>query len=194
MGTAGEKKYNTFYKTRLNLFERSYIGYSIRNYLKIKYEIDGNLTKSQLHQQFPNKRAIPEVSRLSKALIMDYQQLWQFILLGKGRKLNTKLSSQEKIKAYLAVEGEIITLKTEREEKENIIHEDYERALLSPAIERAAGNSLRNVRDDLVFENQLEGLRKKYQRWYYEIAHEYKLPTLVNYPFIFGLLSFKQCF
>ena len=190
METAGGKKYNTFYKTRLNLFVRSYIGYFIRNYLKTRYKIDGNLTKSQLHQQFPNKRAIPEVSKLSKALIMDYQQLWQFILLGKSRKLNPKVNSQLKIKAYLAIEGEIITLKTEREEKESIIHEDYERALLSPAMERAAGNNLKKIKDDQVFEMQLEELRRRYQRWYYEIAHEYKLPTLVNIPFIVSLISF----
>ena len=189
METAGGKKYNTFYKTRFGFFVRSYIGYSIRDYLKTKYKIDSNLTKSQLHQQFSNKRAIPEISKLSKVLIMDYQQLWQFILLGKSRRLNTKVSSQEKIKAYLAIEKEIITLKIERQDKENIIHEDYERALLSPALERVAGNSLKNTRDDLVFEIQLEELRKRYQRWYYDIAHEYKLPTLVNSPLIFRLIS-----
>ena len=188
MDTAGKKKYNTFNKTRLNLFLRSYIGYFIRNYLKTRYKIDGNLTKSQLHQQFPNKRAIPEVSRLSKVLMMDYQQLWQFILLGKNRKLNSKVNSQLKIKAYLAIEREIITLKIERQDKENIIHEDYERALLSPAIERAAGNRLKNIKDDLVFEKRLEELKKQYQRWYYETAHEHKLPTLVNFPLILRLI------
>ena len=180
---------NTFQKTRLALFIRSYVGYSIQNYLKIRYKIDDKLTKSQLHQKFSNKKAIPEISRLSRALNLNYQLLWQFILLGKSKKLNTKVNSQMKIKAYLAIEKEIITLKIERQDKENIIHEDYERALLSPALERAAGNSLKNVRDDLVFENQLEGLRKRHQRWYYEIAHEYKLPTLVNYPFILRLIS-----
>src|SRR3989344_4193106 len=188
MGTAGGKKYNTFYKTRFNLFIRSYIAYSIQNYLKIKYKIDSNLTKSQLHQKFSNKKAIPEVSRLSKVLIMDYQQLWQFILLGKNRKLNSKVNSQLKIKAYLAIEREIIALKIERQDKENIIHEDYERALLSPAIERAAGNRLKNIKDDLVFEKRLEELKKKYQRWYYATAHEHKLPTLVNFPLILRLI------
>ena len=157
--------------------------------MKIKYKIDGNLTKSQLHQKFSNKRAITEISRLSRVLNLNYQLLWHFILLGKSKRLNIKVNSQERIKAYLAIEREIITLKIERQDKENIIHEDYERALLSPAIERAAGNSLKNTRDDLVFEIQLEELRKRYQRWYYEIAHEYKLPTLVNYPFIFGLIT-----
>jgi len=189
METAGGKKYNTFYKTRFNLFIRSYIAYSIQDYLKIKYKIDGNLIKSQLHQQFSSKRAIPEISRLSRALNLNYQLLWQFILLGKSKRLSTKVNSQEKIKAYLAIESEIITIKIEREEKDNIIHEDYERALLSPAIERAAGNSLRKIRDDLVFEQRLEKLQKEYQRWYYKIAHEYKLPTLVNSPFILRLIS-----
>src|SRR3990167_3432819 len=184
-----EKTRNTFQKTRLALFVRSYLGYSIQNYLKIKYKIDGNLTKSQLHQKFSNKRAITEISRLSRALNLNYQLLWQFILLGKSRKLNSKVNSQEKIKAYLAIEREIITLKIERQDKENIIHEDYERALLSPALERAAGNNLKKIKDDQVFERQLEELRRRYQRWYYEIAHEYKLPTLVNSPLIFRLIS-----
>ena len=188
MKTAGKKKYNTFYKTRFSLFIKSYTAYSIRDYLKGKYKIDDSLTKSQLYECFSNKRAIPEISRLSKALNLNYQLLWQFVLLGKGRKLNTKVSSQEKIRAYLAVESEIITLKNEREEKESIIHEDYERALLSPAIERAAGNRLKNIKDDLVFEKRLEELKKQYQRWYYETAHEHKLPTLVNFPFILRLI------
>ncbi len=94
-----------------------------------------------------------------------------------------------KIKAYLAIENEIITIKIERQNKENMIHEDYERAILAHAMERAAGNSLKNIKDDLVFEKQLEELRKKYQRWYYEIAHEYKLPTLINSYFILRLIS-----
>ena len=189
MGTAGRKKYNTFYKIRFSLFIKSYIAYAIQDYLKIKYKIDSNLTEPQLRRQFSNKRVMPEISKLSKVLIMDYQQLWHFILLGKGRKLNSKVNSQLKIKAYLAIEGEIITLKTEREEKESIIHEDYKRALLSPAMERAAGNNLKKIKDDQVFERQLEELRRRYQRWYYEIAHEYKLPTLVNSPLIFRLIS-----
>ncbi len=189
MKTAGEKEHNTFHKTRFNLFIRSYIAYSIQDYLKTKYKIDSNLTKSQLHQQFSRKRTIPEITRLSRALNLNYQLLWQFILLDKSRRLNTKVNSQMKIKAYLAIENEITTLKIEREDKESIIHEDYERALLSPAIERATGNSLKNIRDDLVFEKRLEVSRKKYQRWYYEIAHEYKLPTLVNSHFILRLIT-----
>lgn len=94
-----------------------------------------------------------------------------------------------KIKAYLAIENEIIILKIERQDKESIIHEDYERAILSPAIERATGNSLKNIKDDFVFEKQLEELRTRYQRWYYEIAHLYKLPTLGILPFILRLIT-----
>ena len=108
---------------------------------------------------------------------------------GRTQKPNLDANSHEKIKAYLNIENEIITLKIARKEKGNITNVDYERALLSPAIERAAGNSLKNIEDDLVFEKQLEELQKKYQRWYYEIAHEYKIPTLVNAPFILSLIS-----
>jgi len=184
-----EKTRNTFQKTRLALFVRSYVACSISNHLRIKYRIDDKLTKPQLRKQFLSKRAIPEISRLSKALNLKYQLLWQFVVFDKKQNLNRKIRIDEKIKAFLATEFEMTFLAIARQDKENIIHEDYERALLSPALERVAGNSLKNTRDDLVFEIQLEELRKRYQRWYYDIAHEYKLPTLVNSPFILRLIS-----
>ncbi len=189
MKVAGKGTRNTFYKTRLTLFVRTYAGYSMKNYLISKYRIDSNLPKSQLKMLLWGKRTIPEISKLSKVLILDYQQLWRFVVLNKRLRLNPSASKDEKIKVYLAIENEMAILKVTRQDKEDIIHEDYERAMLSPAIERVAGNSLRNIRDDLVFEKQLEELRKKYQRWYYEIAHEYKLPTLVNSPFILSLIG-----
>ena len=189
MKTAGEKEHNTFYKIRFSLFIRSYIAYLIQDYLKTKYKIDSNLTKSQLHQQFPNKRSMPEISRLSKALILDYQQLWQFVVLSRSKRLKPKIDSNEKIKAYLSIESEIIALKAAREDKENIVHEDYERETLSPAIERAVGNSLRNINNDLAFEQQQNEARKEYTRWYYEMAHKYKMPTLRIIPFLLRLIT-----
>ena len=185
----GKRRYNTFHKIRLALFIKSYPAYCIQYHLKVKYRIDVNLTKSQLIKQFSAKRTIPEISKLSKSLNLNYQLLWQFTVLGRTQKPNLDENSHEKIKAYLDIENEIITLKIARQDKENITNVDYERALLSPAIERAAGNSLKNIKDDQVFEKQLEELQKKYQRWYYEIAHKYKLPTLVNSPFILSLIS-----
>lgn len=131
----------------------------------------------------------PEISRLARALNLNYQLLWQFMVLGRPRRLSAMANSQEKIKVYLDIEKEIIILKITRQDKENIINEDYDRALLSPAIERAAGNSLKNIKDDLVFEKRLEELQKEYQRWYYKIAYKYKLPTPRILAFILRLIT-----
>src|SRR3990167_5440231 len=171
---AGQTR-NTFQKTRCALFVKTYVAHSIRNYLIYKYEIDYKHSSPQLNKQF-HRRSIPEIARLSKALILDYQLLRQFIVLNKSKKLSPKISNDEKIKTYLSIEIEIIALKIARQDKENIVHEDYESAILSPAIERAAGDSLRNIKNDLVFEKRLEELQKEYQRWYYQVAYKYKLP------------------
>lgn len=191
MKTAGKikRKYNTYHKVRLALFVKSYAAYCIQNHLKAKYKIDSNLKKSQLCQQFSNKRAIPEISRLSRTLNLNYHLLWRFAVLNKRLRLNPRINKDEKIKAYLAIENEIATLKVTRQEKENIIHEDYEKALLSPAIERVAGNSLRNIKNDDLFEKQLEELQKKYRNWYREVANNYKLTTLRTIAFILRLIS-----
>lgn len=181
---------STFYKTRLALFIRTYVAYSIKNQLISKYDISSKLPKSQLNKQFLSRGLVPEISRLSKALILDYRQLWQFIVLNRSKRLSPKISNDEKIKAYLSIESEIIALKAARKDKENIACEDYERETLSPAIERAVGNSLRNVRNDFVFEKRLVELQKDYRRWYYEIAYKYKLPTPRILAFILRLINF----
>src|SRR3972149_424721 len=117
------KTRSTFQKNRFALFVRTYVAYSIRNILISKYIIDSRLPKYQLSKQFLGKRSIPEISRLSKVLILDYQQLWQFIVLNREKRLNPKIRKDEKIKAYLSIESEIITLKTARKDKENILNE-----------------------------------------------------------------------
>ena len=184
-----EKTRNTFQKTRLALFVRTYVAHSIKDHLISKYEIDGRLPRSQLRKQYLGRRSIPEISRLSKALILDRQLLWQFIVLDKTKGLKERLKTQKEIQAYLAIENEIITLKITREDKENMVNEDYERAILSPAIERAAGNNLRDIKEDSVFEQSLEELKKDYRRWYYEIAYRYKLPTPRILAFILRLIT-----
>ena len=195
MKAAGKRKrtYETYHKTRLALFVRSYVGYSIANHLIIKYKIDDKQTKPQLHKQFSNKKAIPEISRLSKALNLNYQLLWQFVVLNKKQSLSRKISINEKIMAFLAVEAEMTFLTLVKRDKENIISEDYERAIFGPAIERTVGNCVRNINDDCVFEQKLEELQREYRQRYYEIAYKYKLPTPRILAFIIRLITFK-CF
>jgi|SRR3989344_1728537 len=162
---AGETKRTraTFNKIRLTLFVRTYVAHSIKDYLISKYEIDGRLPRSQLSKQFLGRKSIPEISRLSKALILDYQQLWRFIVLNESKRLKPKIKRDEKIKAYLSIENEIVILKTARKDKENIINEDYESATLSPAIERAVGNNLGGIDDDFIFQRRLENLQRQYR-------------------------------
>jgi len=188
MGRAG-KTYVTFNKIRLALFIRSYAGYFVTQYIRTRYKIDGKAARKKLRNELFSKRAAPEISRLSKVLNLDYTLLWQSIVLNKAWTLNKKIYDIEKIKVFLAVENEIITLKVKRQDKESLIEEDYEHATLSPAIERAAGNSLRAIDDDFAFEEQLEELQRKYRLLYYKTAYEYKLPTPRIVPFILRLLS-----
>lgn len=186
---AKRKKRNTYHRTRFALFTRSYAGCSISNYILKKYKIDENLTKSQLHEKFPSKKSIPEISRLSKTLNLNYKSLQLFVLVSRIPKLNVRIRYQEKVRVYLAIEKEMILLKIARQDKEDIVHEDYEGVMLASAIERIAGNNLRNIKHDDLFEKRLEELQKLYRNWYYEVANNFKLPTSRIVAFILRLIS-----
>lgn len=188
MSLAGitKKKYATYYNARFILFASSYVGYTIRNYVKIKYKIIDDLTN---YQQLSHKRSIPEISKLSRVLVLDYQKLWQFIIFNKMLSSNSKLVTEQRIKIYLEIESEMIFLSAARLNKENIVNEDYERAILAPAIERVAGNDLRNVNSDFLFSKRHMALRREYKRLYYKVAHKYKLPTPGIRAFILRLIT-----
>lgn len=66
------EEYTTFNRTRLALFTRSYACYFITQYLKVKYKIDDTLTSRDLRKWYFDKRAIPEISRLARAINFDY--------------------------------------------------------------------------------------------------------------------------
>lgn len=84
----------------------------------------------------------------------------------------------------LEIERESISLTLEKKGKEKTSLADYDKAIMEPAIERVAGNHLKNIEDDKVFDVQLEELQRKYQNWYYATAYKYKLPTSHIIPFI----------
>lgn len=188
---ATERKgtYNTFNKIRFALFTYSYAGYSISNVLRKKYKINDKLTVKELREQFGNKRLIPEISRLSKTLNLNYKALWKFIVLTKTPRIVWKLNDKDKVKAYLGIESEITTLIVGRQDKDSLIEEEYNRAILTPAIERAAGDSLSDIEDDNIFNTQLEELQRKYKNWYYATAYKYKLPTPRIISFILRLIN-----
>lgn len=164
-------------KVRLSLFLHSYGAHTILNRFKGK----------------PNQRVI---SRLGNILNLDIHLLNKFFTSGKYprglpnlNKLTRYLVPKERVLVYLEIELEIINLTLEKQDKEKTSLEDYDKAIMEPAIERVAGNHLKNIEDDKVFDAQLEELQRKYQHWYYATAYKYKLPTPRLIPFILRLIS-----
>lgn len=166
----------TFKRIRIALFLRSYAFYRISKELREKYS---------------GKKIIPEIPRLSHTLNLSCKPLRKAIVLEKFQPLSKKILNKGKIKIYLAIENELILLSIARSNKSDFKDSDYEEefALLSIAIERAVGNSLKEIKDDLIFSKQLEILQRKYAYWYYKTAYRYKLPTMRIVPFILRLIT-----
>jgi hypothetical protein len=185
------RAYTTYNKIRLALFVRSYAHHAITHYLKTKYKIDERLTAQELRRKYFNKHAIPEISRLSRVLNLNYAPLWKAIIIGKNQTLGKKLTEKEKITIFISIEHELTLLAIAKQNKSAFRNPDYESelALLSTAIERAVGNALEDIEDDFSFTQQSEELKRKYIYWYYKIAYRYKLPTLRIIPFILRLIS-----
>lgn len=189
MGKAG-KTYTTFNKIRLALFIRSYAFYTITNYLRIKYKIEKKLKPKELRKKY-SKYALPEVSRLARTLNLNYGSLWEAIILNKNQSMDRKTGDEKRVKLYLSVEGELISLVKAKQRQSDYTDPDYEEefGLLTMAIERAIGNALYGVDDDLAFEQQFRELKKKYLYLYYKTAYKYKLPTLRITPFVLRLIK-----
>lgn len=184
-------KYTTYNKVRLALFTHSYACYSITKHLRAKYKMDDKLPPRELRRKYFDKRTFPEISRLCRALNLEYRLLWQSILLNKMQSLGKRIADKEGIRFYLSIERELITLAASKRNKSSFLDPDYESesAVLSTAIERAVGNNLCNIDDDSIFEMQLEELQKAYRKWYYKTANKYKLPTPRIVPFVLRLIS-----
>lgn len=189
--TGASKTRLTFKKIRLVLFLRSYAFYRISKEIVRKYKFDKKLNSRKLRKRDSNKKANPEISKLSHTLNLSYKLLWKAIVLEKFQPLSKRILNKEKINIYLAIESELILLSIVRSNKSDFKDSDYEEefALLSLAIERAVGNNLKNIEDDFVFKQQLEELKRKYHYWYYKIAYKYKLPTMRIVSFILRLIA-----
>lgn len=162
MGRA--RKYTTYNKVRLALFTHSYGCYSIAKYIWSKYKINNKLTQSELRKKYFDKRAIPEISKLSHSLNLDYRPLWQAILLNKKPPLSKNITGSDGIRFYLAIEEELIALaESKRHRSRDFFDPDYENefAVLSIAIERAAGSFLNDIEDDFVLISNVKK-RKRY--------------------------------
>jgi len=93
------------------------------------------------------------------------------------------------LKIYLEIEKELRNVVDEKLDEYSTAKEDYQRQLLLPAIERAAGNSLRKIEDDRKFEIKLGERIKEYGNIYYKVAYKYKLPTMRIVPFLLRLIT-----
>ena len=165
-----------FSSIRLALFTHSYPGYVIANYIR------------KTHNQKQS------VEKLSRVLLMDYKLSYCFILHKScchkfSRIIKSIKEDKKKIKVYLSVENELKLIIQERQDEESLIIEESERALLSPSIERVAGNTLKDIESDRIFERKVNMLQKTHTRWYYFISCKYRLPTIRIIPFILRLIT-----
>lgn len=165
-----------FHSMRIALFTFSYAGYVLVSRIR------------------KNKNKDSVILKISQILLMDEGIIRCFVLHKTCRSKFSRIIKsitvdKEKLKIYLAIEKELLTIIEERRDKESFVLEDYEWALLDPAIERVAGNDLSEIEYDRVFEKKLSKLQKTYHRWYYSVAYKYKLPTIRIIPFLLRLLS-----
>lgn len=77
---------------------------------------------------------------------------------------------------YIRIEKELIALIRERKERGEFDLDEYEYALLDPAIERVAGSDLSRIEDDREFDQKLIERIAHYKHWYYQTAQTYRLP------------------
>ncbi len=165
-----------FEAIRLALFARSYAGYYFVQCIKESNDPDA-LTK-----------------KLAKALLFKEAVLLYFLSSKYSKREVSKIikeigDDKDKIRIYLKIEKQLTLLIQDRKLKESYVTEEYEYALLSPAIERVVGNSLTNIKDDGIFEIKFIERKRVYTQWYYAVAWKYRLPTLRIIPFVSRLLK-----
>lgn len=165
-----------FTKVRFLIFTQSYVGYRMIRYIN-------NLKDSKYF-----------IKRLGEILGFDEKYLKCFILHKNCRRkfksqIKRYVNNNKEVNIYLQIEQELIALTYEKEMKEDPENEDYnERALLSVAIERAAGNTLSYIQTDSWFDRRLEKVSKQYNRRYYKVVDAYKLPTMRIVPFLLRIM------
>lgn len=126
-----------------------------------------------------NRRRIE--SRIEKILL--FSQIKRF------SNIRSLVQKDERLSVYNRIEKELTLLSKKRKERGTFDLEEYEYALLDPAIERVAGASLAEIEDDRTFDMELIARKALYQRWYYQTAAKYRLATLRIIPFLLRLLQ-----
>ena len=147
--------------------------------------------KSYAYSVFTNR--LRKAKRRDKAALN--RRLQQILLLGQTLhtshipRVRSLVRKDEKLTIYVHIEKELIRLVDERKNQGEFDLEEYESALLDPAIERVAGASLSDIEDDIKFDTELMSRKSLYQHWYYQTAAKYSLPTLRIIPFLLRLLQ-----
>lgn len=168
-----------FESVRFALFAKSYAGFYFTQHVKSSKDPD------------------VLVKRLAKTLLFN-EHILGFFLSPKysskevNRVINEIIDDKDKIKIYLKIEEQLALLIQDKGEKESYVPEEYENALLAPAIERVAGDSVSNIISDARFERELTERKRIYNLWYYSVARKYQLPTLRIIPFLSRLIKIRD--
>jgi hypothetical protein len=165
-------KQKRYEDVRFYLFANSYPGKTIAAFIKEKYK---------------RKRLNQVIKRLSLVLDFKPKQMEELIIFDLNPSSPYK-RLPNKLKIYLEVEKELSNLVEEKLDEYSTALEDYQRQLLAPAIERVAGNLMKDI-DDRKFDRILELQIRKYAYIYYRIVYKYRLPTLRVVSFITRLIS-----
>lgn len=168
-----------FNSIRFILFTQSYSGFFLAGYIN------------------NSSRCVSELNNVAKALLFKKFMLKRFIFEQKYRKPVFRLKvehrcvTSQKVSLYLQIEHELCTLHEMKKDREKFTEFEYENSgmFLDLAIERVAGNNLKNLESDVQFDSELPKLIKTYRHWYYTVAYTYKLPTVRIIPFILRLIS-----
>ncbi|HEX6977623.1 MAG TPA: hypothetical protein VF185_04720 [Patescibacteria group bacterium] len=158
---------------------------SVRFYL-FANSYPGRIIRSYFNDNFAERKTKEEMNWFCCMMYFEYNQFEKFIVSNITPKCPFRRIPML-LKIYLEIENELINITEDRLDKYSTVFEDYQWKLLSPAIERAAGNFLENL-NDVEFEKAINLKIKKYQYIYYKIVRKYRLPTMRNIPFILRLV------
>jgi len=161
-----------FIEMRFYLFCNSYSGNKLANHIVVKN----------------SNEKLRCIRRLTNVLNFKYKQTYDFIIFGVIPESPYQRMPRV-LTTYLEVEKELSKLSDEKLDEYSTANEDYQRQLLYPAIERAVGNFLTDVKNDDKFQKLMEEKFKQACYIYYKVVYKYKLPTLRTVPFVLRLIT-----
>lgn len=162
-----------FKKVRFYLFANSYTGWRLATEIKAKCK---------------KKKLLKAIKKLSEIFGFKFKNVSNFVFFDTKPKPPFKRLPKS-IKIYLEIEKELQKLSEEKEDEYSTATEEYQRQLLYPAIERAVGNFLTDVKNDNRFQILWEERFKSACYTYYKVIDKYKLPTMRTIPFLLRIIS-----